>query len=116
MRPHPPGRNVTEHRDEELVFRFVNARAERRFVVPVEHGDGTLRDDGSRIDTLVDEVHRATSDLDAVREGLPERVDAGERWQERRVNVEHPTAPRPQERGCENAHEPREYDPLHTVF
>ena len=62
--------------------------AERRLVVAVEHRHRRLRDDRPGVGARVDEVHGAAGDARAVVERLPLRVHAGERRQERRVDVE----------------------------
>ena len=43
---------------------------ERVFIVAIEHRHSFLQDDRSVIEFLIDEVHRASRDFHAVREGL----------------------------------------------
>ena len=47
-----------------------------------------LQDDRAGVDALVDEVHRDAEDLHPVRERLPDRVEAGEGGQQRRMHVD----------------------------
>ena len=49
-----------------------------------------LEDDRARVDALVDEVDRDPGDPDPVVERLADRVEARERGQQRRVDVDHP--------------------------
>jgi hypothetical protein len=55
------------------------------------------------VDPCVDQVHRAAGDPDAVGQGVPHGVGAGEGWQQGRVGVEHGGAP--QGGGAEDLHE-----------
>ena len=52
--------------------------------------DRALQDDRPGVDALVDEVDGDPGDLDAVLERLPDRVEARERRQQRRVDVDDP--------------------------
>ena len=57
-------------------------------VARVRQLDGALQDDRPRVDALVDEVHRDAEDLHAVVERLLDGVQARERRQQRRMDVE----------------------------
>jgi hypothetical protein len=61
-------------------------------------------------------VDRAAGDPHAVIERLLLRVHAGERGQERRVDVDHPVRIRVEEHRREHAHEAGEHDPVDPGF
>ena len=65
-----------------------DARGEGFGGVVVEDGDGVLQDDDAVVYGLVDKVDGAAGDLGSVVEGLMLRVEAGERGQQRGVDVE----------------------------
>ena len=99
-----------EHGGEQLVLLEEDALAERGLVVAVEDGDGRLREDGAGIHSGVDEVHGAAGDAHAVRERLRLRVDAGERGEERGVDVDDAVRERVEEDRRDEAHEAGEHD------
>src|ERR1051325_2648972 len=70
----------------------------------------------STVPPFVYEVHRAARDLDAVRERLPLRVQAGERGQQAGMDVQHALRVGAQEAGREQAHEAGEAHPLDAVL
>ena len=53
---------------------------------------GSLHEDRPGVDALVDEVHRHPGHPHAVGDRLPDRVEPGERRQQRRVDVDDPVA------------------------
>ena len=57
-------------------------------VSPSRTGTQRLHDDRAGIELAGDEVHGRAGDLHAVRERLVLRIDAGERRQQRRMDVE----------------------------
>src|SRR5829696_1298317 len=68
-----------------------------------------LKDDWPTVDSVVDEVHRRSGDLDPVRHRLLDGRDAGKGGEQRRVHVDDPAAEAPNERRAEELHETGEH-------
>ncbi len=75
-----------------------------------------LRDDGAFVEVGGDEVGGDADDFDAAFVGLAIGVGAGERGQERGVNVDDFVFPAPDEVGREDFHEAREDDEVDFVL
>jgi phosphoribosylglycinamide formyltransferase 1 len=71
----------------------LDALVQRLLGVTVEDLDRPLRDDGPVIDLLVDQVHGAAGDLDAVRQRVAYRMRPGEGRQQRGVRVDDAVGP-----------------------
>ena len=72
----------------DSMFLFQDALGKGVLVVGVENRDGGLQDDGAGVEIFVDEVDGAAGEFDAVVEGLLLRFEAGERGQERGMDIE----------------------------
>ena len=79
-----------------------------RVVVP--HRDRRLQHDRPAVELAGHEVHGRAADLHAVLERLPLRVDAGERRQQRRMDVQDRVRERLEQRRADQAHEAGEAD------
>jgi hypothetical protein len=88
---------------------------ERVHGVRGHHRDGALRHDGAGVHAAVDEVDRRPGDAHAGVEGLLLRVEAGERGQEGRVDVEDAPGEGVEQHRRHEAHEARHADPLDAV-
>ena len=77
---------------------------------PSSTGTVALHDDRPAVELRGDEVHRHAADLDAVLDRLTLRVEAGERGQQRRVDVQDGVAESVEERRADQAHEAGEAD------
>src|SRR3954469_14976809 len=84
---------------EQLVLDRLQRRVDRVRVGRVRQLDRALEDDRPAVDPLVDEVDRHAEDLHAVGERLTDRADAGERRQQRRVDIDDALREPPQEAG-----------------
>jgi hypothetical protein len=91
------------------------------FVQSVEGVVGTNRhrplgDDRPVVDTLVDKVHRDSSQLDTCGEGLTHGIEPGKGREQRWMNVDDSLG-KPFD-GCraKNPHEPREHNRLGTIY
>ena len=73
-----------------------------------------LNDDGTRVRSCVDEVYRDSRDLATVVERLGPAVDAGERGEKRRVDIEHAVRERSEKLGLDDTHEASEDDSVDT--
>ena len=80
------------------------------FRVVVVYGHGGLHDDWPGVELWRHEVHGGARHLRAVREGLARRVRAGERRQQRRVDVENRVGKRVAECGPQASHESGQTD------
>src|SRR5690606_41000053 len=69
--------------------------------------------DGTRVDSMVDEMHRATGDFNPIFEGLFLRVDPRKGRQQRGVNVDDPSAKSVKKARRENTHETGKGNPFH---
>ena len=80
--------------------------------------DAALQDHRAGVDAAVvlDEVHRDAEDLHAVVERLLDRADAGERRQQRRMDVDDRALEAPQERAREDRHVAGEHDELDVAL
>lgn len=74
-------------------------------VVVGRHQYGLLRNDGSVVDLLVDEVDRHAGHGDAVVERLLHGIGTGKRRQQRRMNIDDRIGEPGNRLGCENSHE-----------
>ena len=92
------------------MFLLENPRAERVGRVVVKDRHGRLTDDRSAVELARDEVDRGAGHFRAVVQRLPLRVHAGERREERRMDVEDGVREGVEERGSEEPHESREAD------
>ena len=89
---------------QQPVFDLVDTRLERVPDVVVADRQGLLQHDRAGVDPLVDEVHRDAGDLDTVGQGVAHTVHAGERGQQRRVDVQPSVTPALDDRRPEDAH------------
>lgn len=89
----------------------LDAARERGEVLLREDADGGLRDDGASVHGGHDVVYGAAGDADACVEGLLCGVEAGEAWQEARVQVEDVIWEGVQQRCCGDAHPASHHDP-----
>ena len=96
----------------DLVFLNQNAGGQRRFIVAIEHRHGSLDDDRAMIQLGRDEMHRATVDPHTFFKRPLMRVQTGEGWQQRRVDVEQATFVMTHEIGRQNAHETSQHDQI----
>ena len=87
-----------QHAGRQTVFRIV-------FL----HLDRCLRHDGAMIQFGSHEMNSCAMHFHTGVQSLPMRRQTGKAWQERRVNVEHPTDEMLDEGGGENAHETSQY-------
>ena len=62
--------------------------AERLLRIVVQHRHRRLQNNRAGIQILVDKMHRAAADLDAMFQRLMLRVEAGERGQQRRMDIQ----------------------------
>ena len=76
----------------------------------VEDWHARLHDDRAGIELAGDEVHGRPGDLHAMPERLLLRIDAGERRQQRRMDVEHGVGKRVEQPRADQAHEAGEAD------
>src|ERR1700758_4749177 len=58
-------------------------------VVRFVDGHGSLQDDDAVVELLIDEMHGAASDFDAILKGLLLRIQAGKRGQQRWMDVQN---------------------------
>ena len=79
-------------------------------------GDRLLREHGPGVEPLVDVVHGHAGRVGAGRDRVADRVRAGERRQERRVDVDDPLGEPAQERLGEEVHVAGEHDELDAVL
>jgi hypothetical protein len=82
-----------------------DARGERLLVVVGLNRHGRLQHDRAAVHPLVHEVHGGACDLDAVVERLPLGVQAGERREQRGMDVERPPGEGPHVDRREDPHE-----------
>src|SRR5579863_1109182 len=94
------------------VFFLQNSGGQRVFGVVVCDGNDGLQDDGSGVEIFVDKMDGAAGEFDAIFEGLALRLEAGERREERRVNVEDATGEGGDEIRGEKAHVAGEADEI----
>ena len=85
---------------------------ERLGRVALLHRHPDLLDDGAVIDFLVDEVDGDTRRLNTLVESVLDGEGAGERGQQRGVDVEHPPGETVEEHRSQDSHEPGEDDPF----
>lgn len=78
--------------------------------IVVEDGDGGLSDDGPGVHAGVDEMDGAAGDFDAMGEGLFPRADAGERGEERGMDVDDALREGREHAVFDDAHEASEND------
>src|ERR1700688_3362088 len=69
------------------MFLFQDALGKGVLVVGIENRDGGLQDDGTGVEIFVDEMDGAASEFYAVVEVLLLRFEAGERGEERGVDI-----------------------------
>ena len=81
-----------------------------------QHRHGGLQDDRAGVEIGGDEMNGGAADLRAVVDGLPLRVDARKRGQERRVDVDHAVGKRREETRAQETHETREADERDVVL
>jgi hypothetical protein len=81
-----------------------DSRRQRLRGVIVEHRHRALHDDRSGIELAGDQMHGGAADLHAVGDGLPLRLEAGKRRQQRRMDVEDRIRKRVEERRADDAH------------
>ena len=89
---------------------------ERVRVIAGENGNGLLQDDDAVVELLVDKVHGASGDLDAVVEGLLLRVEPGKGGQQRGVDVQDAVGEGLDELRREQAHVSGEADEVDVVL
>src|SRR3954469_7163788 len=97
---------------EQLVLDRLQRRVDGVRVGRVRQLDRALEDDRPAVDPLVDEVDRHAEDLDAIGERLADRADAGERGEQRGVDIDHALREPPQEAGRQQLHVARQDDEL----
>ncbi len=93
-----------------------HARGERLGAVVFADRDGCLRDDRAGIGIRNDEVNGRAGNLHPGLERLPMRIEAAERRQEGRVDVDHPASPVLRERRREQSHESAETHELDALL
>ena len=94
----------------DAMFFFQDARGKGVLVVGIEDRDGGLKDDGAGVEIFVDEVDGAAGEFYAVVEGLLLRFEAGERGEERGMDVEDALGEGGYEEGRKEAHVAGEAD------
>ena len=92
-----------------------NALCEGVGVVGVERGNRALEDDDAVVEMLIDKMHRAAGELDAVVEGLGLRIEAGKGGQQRGMNIENALGKSSDELGREQTHITGETDEVDVV-
>src|SRR5439155_443445 len=97
----------TDRVREEPVFLDEDASGQGLLRVPLQDRHRRLEDDRPGVRSLVDQVDGRSRHLDAMGEGLPLGVEAGERGQERGVNVEDPAGKGGHELRGQEPHVPR---------
>src|SRR5437899_3730648 len=88
----------------DAMFLFQDALGKGVLVVGVEDGDGGLQNDGAGVEIFVDEVDGAAGEFYAVVEGLFLRFQAGERGEERGMDIEDALGKGGNEKRREEAH------------
>ena len=98
--PHDPGFLIVEGNAsggdqpnrlrQQLVLNGVNRLLQLVAVTRRGHRDSALQQHRSGVDALVDEVDGDPSDPDSVIERLADRIEPGERWKQRGVDVDEP--------------------------
>ena len=91
--------------DQHRSLTHLDAFVQRLDVVVVEHGYGDLGDDRPGVDAVVHDHQRRPGDLHAVLQGVPRRLHAGERRQQRGMRVDGSTAEQAQEGRADEPHE-----------
>jgi hypothetical protein len=92
------------------VFLLLDPGVEGFGGVVVEHGDGTLDENGAGVCACIDEVYGAAGDFDAVCEGLLPGGDTGEGGQEGGVDVKDAVGEGGEHGRFDDAHEAGQYD------
>ena len=99
----------------EHVLGREHARGQRRLVVAGQHRHHGLGHDRAVIQLGADEMHRGASHLAAFLDRPAMRVQAGERGQQRRVDVEHAALVARHEFRRQDAHEAGQHDQVGRV-
>ncbi len=84
-------------------------------IVAIEHRNGALQHDHAVVQVLIDKMHRASGNFDAVIEGLLLGFKAGKRGQQRRVNVEDAVGIGRDEPRGQKPHVARQANQVHMV-
>jgi hypothetical protein len=100
----------------DAMFLFQDAGGKSVLVVGIEDGDGGLQDDGAGVEIFVDEMDGAAGEFYAVVEGLFLGFEAGEGWEERRMDVENALGKGGYEKWRKKAHVASEADKIDFVF
>ncbi len=74
--------------------------------ITVEHGNRSLPNNWTAVQLAGDEMHGGAAHLDPVLEGLPLRLQARKRRQQRRMDVENGRGKRVEQDGTNQTHEP----------
>src|SRR5436190_1006019 len=69
-------------------FDLLNSLVQRSWCIVIQHRDSLLGDDRSCIDTLINEMHRATGDFYAILKRLFPGLEPRERRQQTWVNID----------------------------
>lgn len=101
---------------EQLVLAMQDALGQTFFGVVREDWYSGLGQDGSGVRTSVDKMHGAAGNSSAISERGGLRIHAGERWQQRWMDVDHAVWERIEQHGRDDAHEPCEHNPGHAVL
>ena len=107
------GHSSLTTRGKQAVLDRVDALLERRARL---ERHGLLREHRPGVEPVVDVVHGHAGRVGAGRERVADRVRAGERRQERRVDVHDPTGEPAQERLGQKVHVAGEHDELDAVL
>src|SRR3954451_10838273 len=114
--PDLAGREQAQRCGIDAVLDLEDTLRQRIRRVVVADGNRALHHDWAGVGLGDYEVHRCAGQLDAAAQGLAVWVETWERWQQRGMDVEHPTVPGPGEFGREQPHETAETDQLDAVL
>src|ERR1700675_1226319 len=98
------------------MFLLQNARRQRAFLVRVQNRDSLLDNNGAVIQFLIDEMHRASRDLDAKSKSLLLCLKTWERRQQGRMDVQNLLRKLLHEPWREQAHVARQADEIDFIF
>jgi len=97
------------------MFLSENPRRERLVRISLEDRDSALNDDGAAIELRSHEMHSDTAHLDAMRKCLTLRIDAGERREERWMDIQDGIGIRLEQRRPDEPHIAGQTDKAHAA-
>ena len=98
------------------MFSNLNSLVQRFGSVVIQHRHGLLADDWAGVHARIHEMHGAAGHLHTMRQRLFPGLQAGERRQQRRVDINNPPGESVKERLLQHPHEPSQRHQIHLGF